>query len=129
MNQKVKIAKVSMGVLAVLVLIGFMSSCEKYTFTPPTINPNDSVHFATEIQPIFSSTASTPCINCHNGAITPDLRAGKSYDALTTHGMITPPATTSILYMQVISAGHTARTSDIQKQKIFVWINQGAHNN
>ena len=125
MNQKVKIAKVSLGVLVMLMLIGFLSSCEKYAYTPPTINPNDSVHFATDIQPIFNN----PCINCHNGAITPDLRAGSSYNALSTHGMITPPATTSILYMQVISASHTARTSDIQKQKIYVWINLGAHNN
>jgi hypothetical protein len=125
MNQKVKIAKVSLGVFVILIVIGFMSSCEKYTYTPPTINPNDSVHFATEIQPIFNGI----CINCHNGAVSPDLRDGKSFSSLTTKGMITPPAETSKLYMKVISASHTARTSDIEKQKILVWINQGAHNN
>jgi hypothetical protein len=125
MNQKVKIAKVFLGVLVILAVIGIMSSCEKYTFTPPTINPTDSVHFATEIQPIFNGI----CINCHNGAITPDLREGKSYESLSTHGMITPPAETSILYTMVISPSHTARTSDLEKQKINVWINQGAHNN
>jgi hypothetical protein len=125
MNQKVKIAKVSLGVLVLLIVIGVMSSCEKYTFTPPTINPTDSVYFATEIQPIFNGI----CINCHNGAVSPDLRAGKSYNSLTTKGMVTPPAETSILYMKVISASHTARTSDIEKQKIHNWIDQGAHNN
>ena len=125
MNQKVKIAKVFMGVLVLLILIGAMSSCEKYQFTPPTLDPTDSIHFATEIQPIFNGI----CINCHNGAVSPDLREGKSYSSLSAKGLITPPAETSGLYMKVISASHTARTSDIEKQKIFVWINQGAHNN
>lgn len=125
MNQKVKIVRAILGIAVMLIVIGSLTSCEKYTFTPPKISQTDTVHFSTQIQPIFNGI----CINCHNGAISPDLREGKSYNSLTTKGLITPPAETSLLYMQVISSSHTARTTDIEKQKIFVWINQGAKNN
>jgi hypothetical protein len=125
MNQKVKIVRVFLGVMVVIIVLGIMSSCEKYTYTPPVLNPADTVHFQTEIQPIFNGI----CINCHNGALAPDLRSGKSYNSLTTGGYVNLPAETSLLYKQVISASHTARTTDLQKQQILVWIEQGAHNN
>jgi hypothetical protein len=125
MNQKVKIVKPILGIAITLLVIGAMSSCEKYAFTPPKIDTTDTVHFSATVQPIFNGI----CINCHNGAVSPDLRVGKSYNALTTGGYVNQPAETSRLYMQVTSASHTARTTDIQKQQIFVWIEQGAHNN
>ncbi len=125
MNQKVKLLRSIVGITVTLMVIGIMSSCEKYTFTPPKVSQTDTVHYSTEIQPIFNGI----CINCHNGAVSPDLREGKSYNSLTKMGLITPPAETSGLYTMVISPSHTARTTDVEKQKIFIWINQGAHNN
>ncbi|HVN57850.1 MAG TPA: hypothetical protein VMT63_06110 [Bacteroidales bacterium] len=125
MNHLSKVVRVILGLTVVLTLVGALSSCEKYTWTPPTINTADSLHFSTDIQPIFNGI----CINCHNGNISPDLRDGKSFASLTNMGLITPPGETSGLYLMVTSASHTARTTDIQKQKILVWINQGAKNN
>jgi hypothetical protein len=125
MNQKAKMIRVSLTLMVMLVVIIALSSCEKYTFTPPKLNPNDTVHFQTEIQPIFNGI----CINCHAGALAPDLRDGKSWSSLTTGGFVNPPAETSILYTHINTASHIARTTDLEKQKIYVWIEQGAKNN
>jgi hypothetical protein len=126
MNQKGKMLRVSLAVMVTLVTIIGISSCEKYNFTPPTINPTDSVHFSTVIQTIFTSH----CINCHNGSIqSPDLRDGKSYESLTTGSYVSLPANASLLYSQITSSSHTPRTTDLEKQEILVWIEQGFHNN
>lgn len=125
MNQKGKILRVSLAVMVALVTIIGISSCEKYTFTPPVVNPNDTVYFHTEIQPIFNGI----CINCHNGNVSPDLREGKSYETLTKGSYVSLPAASSLLYTQITSSSHIARTTDLQKQQILVWIEQGFHNN
>jgi hypothetical protein len=126
MNQKIKIARVLPGVIVALVVLGAISSCEKYTYTPPVLNTTDTVHFQTQIQPIFNGI----CINCHNGSgLNPDLRDGKSYNSLTTGGYVNQPAASSLLNMQINSSSHTSRTTDLQKQQILVWIEQGALNN
>lgn len=102
-----------------------ISSCEKYTFRPPEVDPDYAWSLKDDIQPIFSSS----CISCHGGSIAPDLRAGNSYNALTKGGYVTLPAEESRLYKTIISPGHTARTTEAEKLKILYWITQGAKNN
>ena len=44
--------------IATLIIIGgviLFGSCEKYSFLVETVNPTDTVHFQTEIQPIFTA--------------------------------------------------------------------------
>jgi hypothetical protein len=106
------------------VLVG-MSSCEKYSWIPEKINPVDSVHFATDIQPIFTAN----CATCHSATRRPDLRDGKAYKSLTDGAYVTLPGETSKLYTKMTGSDHAPRSNDIDKQKVLIWINQGAHNN
>jgi hypothetical protein len=109
----------------VVAAIGGLSSCEKYSWMPEKINPVDSVHFQAEIQPIFTAN----CVSCHGAIKAPDLRDGKSYKALTEGGYVNQPGETSELYTKMIGSEHSPRSSDVDKQKVLIWINQGAHNN
>jgi mono/diheme cytochrome c family protein len=86
MNQIGKKMRVSLAITVILVSIIGLSSCEKYTFSPPQVNPNDTVYYQTDIQSIFNSD----CISCHGGATSPNLTAAKSYNALTKGGYVTP---------------------------------------
>ena len=115
-----------MAALMIIAVIGVLASCEKYTYMPEVINPVDTVHFQAEIQPIFNAK----CISCHTSIRNPDLRDGRSYASLTNGGFVNQPGETSILYVQITTeSAHIPRTSDAEKQKILIWINQGAKNN
>jgi hypothetical protein len=125
MNQISKIAKVIAGIIVTVVVLASVSSCEKFALTYPKVNTTDSLHFSTDIQPVFNGI----CINCHNGSTSPDLREGKAYNALKNGGYINLPGETSRLYVKITGTSHSSRTTDVQKQKILIWINQGAKNN
>jgi hypothetical protein len=125
MNQKFKRTRQIIIALVLIAAAGGLSSCEKYSFLPPRINPDLTVHFSTEIQPIFTSN----CVACHGGLQFPNLSEGKSYNSLTKAGFVNTPGETSRLYLQMTSSSHTSRSTDIDKQKVLNWINQGALNN
>lgn len=110
---------------AIIAVLFIFASCEKYGFMIPEADPDVPVLFQTEIQPIFTSN----CVVCHKGARDPDLRNGNSYAALTSGGFVNLPAETSKLYSTVESAGHTSFTLPAEKQKILIWIKQGAKDN
>jgi hypothetical protein len=126
MNQKLSMLKQLMTAFIVIAAIGGLASCEKYTFKPEVINTVDTVHFKTEIQPIFNAK----CVSCHTSIRKPDLREGYSYNSLTTGGFVNKPGESSILYLQMTTVStHIPRSSDTEKQKVLIWINQGAKNN
>jgi hypothetical protein len=125
MNQRLNMLRQLLAALIVIAAIGGLSSCEKYSYTPEVVNPTDSVHFQAEIQPIFNAN----CISCHGAIKAPDLRDGHSYNALTSGGYVDLPGEESKLYTKMIGPDHTPRSSDVDKQKVLIWINQGAHNN
>jgi hypothetical protein len=105
--------------------ISMMVSCEKYSYQVETVSPTDTVHFQADLQPIFTAS----CALCHNASRKPDLRNGFSYNSLQTGGYITPADSTCKLYKQ-ISGGHpSASFSSADRQKIFIWVKQGAKNN
>jgi hypothetical protein len=115
-------------ILLVVVLIAagaVLASCEKYTFTPPAVDPNNPWSFQTDIQPIFNSN----CVSCHAGTTAPDLREGKSYSYLTKNGYLSDPAESSKLYSKMISSGHLSRSSEADRLKVLYWLQQGAQNN
>jgi hypothetical protein len=125
MNQRLNMLRQLLAAIIVVATIGVLSSCEKYSWMPEKINPVDSVHFQAEIQPIFSAR----CISCHGAIKAPDLRDGHSYNALTEGGYVNQPGETSELYTKMTGADHAPRSSDVDKQKVLIWINQGAKNN
>lgn len=125
MNHNFRIIRQIFTALIIIGAVVGFSSCEKYSYAPPSVNTADTVHFSTEIQPIFTAK----CLTCHGTLRAPDLRAGHSFDALTSLGLITPPGLTSGLYVKLTTGDHIPRASDLDKQKILIWINQGAKNN
>jgi type 1 glutamine amidotransferase len=126
MNQKIGRIRQILVVLLLIAAIEGFSSCEKYSYTERPVDPNTTWHFQTDIQPIFNGI----CITCHGGVQAPDLRAGKSYAALTKGGYVKSPGETSILYIQITTqSDHIPRTTSAEKFKILYWINQGALNN
>jgi hypothetical protein len=114
------------GMFALIALAGMIlvTSCEKYTFKVETIDPGTQILFQADIQPIFTGT----CILCHKGSRNPDLRTGNSYTSLSTGGFITPANETCTLYSKV-NSGHPTSLSTADRQKILLWIKQGAQNN
>jgi len=125
MNKKLKMFRQLMAAFLVLAAIGGLSSCEKYSWIPEKVNPVDTVHFSAVIQPIFTSN----CASCHNQYNLPDLRSGYSWESLTTGGYVDLPGENSKLYKQMTSSSHSSRSTDVDKQHVLIWINQGAHNN
>ena len=103
----------------------FFSSCEKVQIDAPKVDPNTVWTLSGDIQPIFTAN----CISCHGGTRTPDLRSGKSYSSLTTNGLVSSPASSSVLYTKMTSSDHTSRSTDAEKLKVLYWIQQGAKNN
>ena len=126
MNQKMKrIRQIFVALVLIAAVEGF-SSCEKYSFSQPAVDPNATWHLQADIQPIFNSN----CITCHGGIQSPDLRSGKSYLALTKGGFVKSPGESSILYHQITTnTDHIPRTTSAEKLKILYWISQGALNN
>jgi hypothetical protein len=126
MNQKLKRIRQIFVALILIAAVESFSSCEKYSYTARPVDPNTTWHLSSDIQPIFNGI----CVNCHNGSLKPDLRQGKSWDALTKGGYVKLPGETSFLYVQITTqADHIPRTTSTEKQKILYWINQGALNN
>jgi hypothetical protein len=126
MNKKLKRIRQIFVALILIAAVESFSSCEKYSYAQPKVDPNITWHFQTDIQPIFNSN----CITCHNGTQFPDLRSGKSFAALTKAGLITLPAETSGLYVQITTqTEHISRTTSLEKDKILNWLLQGALNN
>ncbi|HEX2920658.1 MAG TPA: hypothetical protein VHO50_05780 [Bacteroidales bacterium] len=109
----------------ILIISVAFSSCEKYRFSPPDVDPNATWSLSNDIQPIFNSN----CITCHGGAISPDLRETRSYNSLTKGEYVKTPAESSRLYTKLNAPDHQARTTPVEKLKILYWIQQGAKDN
>jgi hypothetical protein len=125
MNQNVKkIRQILAGLLLITAAAGF-SSCEKYQWAPVKVDPEVVIFFQQDIQPILTAK----CATCHTATKAPDLRDGKSYAALTKGAYINLPGETSKIYLKMIGTDHAARSSDLDKQNVLNWINQGAKNN
>lgn len=120
-------------VVAFIAAIIAFSSCEKYIWDPPVIEPPDTtggfdtIFYLIEIAPLFPDYS---CTSCHGGAIAPDLRPEFSYDQLTTLGLIdaTNPGESDVVE-KMESETHGAKWS-FDHIKLFTdWVYQGAMNN
>lgn len=112
-----------------------MQSCyydTVYELPEVPIDPEVPISYETQIMPIWK----TDCVDCHNGAVAPDLRPENSYAALINGGyVIKGDAENSILYQTLIWADGVSRMpiqyklSNSEIELVEVWINQGAENN
>jgi len=125
MNQKIKRIRQLLVAMVLATWVFWISSCEKFHWAPEVIDPVDTVHFQTNIQPIFTAN----CLACHGAIQSPILKDGKAYKNLKDGGFVELPGETSRLYLKMTSSGHDSKSSDGDKQKVLIWINQGALNN
>lgn len=125
MNKKLKRTRQLLVALIIATLVIGISSCEQYSFTPEVVNTVDTVYFQTEIQTIFTAN----CVTCHGAIQSPILKTGKAYNNLVEGGFVDQPGETSKLYLKMIDSGHSPKSTDVEKQKVLIWINQGALNN
>ena len=124
MNPKVKKVRQLLAAVIIFAAAAGFNSCEKFGIPPIPFDPLATWHFQADIQPIFSAN----CTDCHNGTRSPDLRDGKSFNALKGVYVATP-AENSRLYLKMTSSGHSAKSTDNEKLKVLNWIKQGALNN
>lgn len=108
-------------------------SCEKATIDNGSFSkiydpsaPIDSVHFSTDIQPIFASN----CVGCHTSQV-PVLEASVAYANIMNGYVVAGSPSTSSLYIKLtdLNSSHVSRATQPQKDKIHDWISQGAVNN
>ncbi len=111
----------ALPVLAIVILTS-VTSCEKVTLKPVDVG---QVSFSEDLIPIFTKN----CAGCHSDAINPDLRAENAYKSLTEGGYInTENPENSELLTKLNSGSHQARATEVEKEKIKAWIEQGAKN-
>jgi hypothetical protein len=108
-----------------LILAGILliSACEKVVFPPPEVP--EQVSYSQDIQPIWDNK----CITCHNGGRNPDLRPDHSYASLLDGGYINTGSPASSELMEKLYGSHDSRATEAEKQKILVWITEGAQDN
>lgn len=126
--RRKKINNTGVIILFAFSLVFLVFSCEKYSYEPPSLNPDEEISFQSDIIPIFKNN----CVGCHGGSISPDLRAGNAYESLMDGYISSDPENdpeSSEIYQKLQESSHSARASEIEKLKILSWIRQGAQNN
>jgi hypothetical protein len=124
--------KIIFQTLAVLTVIILVSSCQYKWIVEPEIpppDPEDTISFSQEIEPIWSTQG---CTGCHNtGGQNPDLSAGNAYNSITTAGLVDTgtPEDSKIYYYPLPDGNHYVKYSSAQAALILAWIEQGALDN
>ncbi len=119
----------TIGILAAILLA---TSCQyKFIVEPvvPPPDPEDTVYYSQEIEPIFGTQG---CTGCHTtGATKPDLTIGNSYNSITSMGLVVPndPDASKIYFYPLPDGSHYAKYTSSQGAIIFGWIDQGALDN
>lgn len=131
--------KLIFQVITILAIVSFFISCE-YEFieiatpTPPdpgdTTQPIDTIKFAAQIEPIFSSSS---CTNCHYSGASLDLTAGAAYNSIMSQNLAIPfdAENSRIYYYPHPQLGtHNTKYSTVDEANlIYGWIYQGCLNN
>jgi hypothetical protein len=125
MDLEIRKIKKIMTAFVLLAALSGLIACEDFKVTQPAVDPNATWSLQTDIQPIFNAN----CITCHGGSKSPDLREGKSFDALTKGGYVNLPADASRLYSTIQGTDHISRSTETERLKVLYWITQGAKNN
>jgi hypothetical protein len=121
--------QVLLNCISILLGILFLTACEYTVIRPEPVNPNDTVSFSLNVQPIF-----TRCNGggCHSGSgPKPDLASANAYKSLMDNGFVIPfNGAGSILYTCLQTGGVMASYGNTKDNgTIKTWIDQGAKNN
>ena len=115
--------------LSLLCFSCYYDEIPDHILNPPeiTIDPEDpdfvEIKLSTDIQPLFTAN----CIGCHSDNRDPDLREGKSYEALIPEFVTKNNAESSSLYT-FTKDGHGGLSAE-EIELIKAWINLGALDN
>ncbi|MEI6455192.1 MAG: hypothetical protein WCO93_02795 [bacterium] len=115
--------------ISILVGILFLTACEYTVIKPEPVNPNDTVSFSLNVQPIFERCNGA---GCHVGSgPKPDLAPANAYKSLMDNGFVIPSnGAGSILYTCLQAGGVMAAYGNTKDNgTIKTWIDQGAKNN
>ena len=109
---------------AVLTGILLFGSCEQVVYPIPELP--DTVSYSLDIQPIWDNK----CVSCHDGGPDPDLRPDTSYNTLMTGGYVNvdEPAESELM-KKLSKPPHDGRATEMEKQLILQWIEEGAKDN
>ncbi|MBN1988369.1 MAG: hypothetical protein JW783_03120 [Bacteroidales bacterium] len=138
MSKKPNTKHLSIVLIIMLFGASLLVSCEEHQYEPLTFDADVEISFKDNIQPIFDGN----CIGCHNGGISPDFRADKSYTSLIDGSYVNLEApASSRLYVKLTGSGSH---QDFLRGKIIAvndtidalatdvilkWIEQGAKDN
>ncbi|MFO7615769.1 MAG: hypothetical protein R6V75_00795 [Bacteroidales bacterium] len=116
-----------LGLFLCFLLLG-LAACEYDTIVPKEIIVPEEVSYNADIAPIFVTVG---CTGCHSGGTAPDLRADKSYAALTGGGFVDTGNPEASKLLVKINAGHanSGNITATEKALILKWITEGAKNN
>jgi hypothetical protein len=119
-------------ILFIIALVGLasMQSCQYDWYEPVEPDIPEVVSYSEYIQPIWDKGCNGS--GCHgNGGFSPNLIAGKSYDAIMSEGLVNLASPeSSILYTKCIPGGSMNQfTQPGDTDYILAWIQQGAQNN
>ena len=112
-------------------LLFALQGCYYDELSPDSAVLPTNVSFSNDVQRIFNIN----CVSCHNGAQTPNLSSGNSYDALINGNYVIPfDAANSHLTKSLLGEGFaimppSGSLSQSDIAKISQWINEGALNN
>jgi len=124
--------KIVLQTLAVLAIVLVASSCQYKWIVEPVIpppDPEDTISFSQEIEPIWADQG---CTGCHNGGSTqPDLRADYAYNSITSLGLVdtADPEASTIYYYPLPDGNHYVKYTSAQAVLVLAWIEQGALDN
>ncbi len=132
-NKKMKIF-IRTAVTVIMIALA-VAGCKYDWIVPeevPEIDPNDpeqAISFSAEILPIF--TSGNNCTACHNGSLSPDLRAENAYNSINTSRYINKdaPEESRIYAIPHPDGSHYKKLTPVQAAKVLAWIQQGAKNN
>lgn len=127
MSQKINLTKHIIAAGLIIISAMFFVSCEKYEWVKPVLDPTIPISFQNEIVPIFSTVygpENKSCIGCHGNS--PNFNSTELYNTLNS-GLINKDNPESSLIIQKLYGSHNARCSEENKQRILIWIQQGAN--
>lgn len=125
-NMKYRIFE---GVIVSLLMVTGLSGCVYQEISTPEIQIPDSVSYAVDVLPIFTTNCSLS--GCHaSGNIPPDLSAESAYVSLTFFGYVdVDNPGESLIYKKLTGGSMKAYAGDQEKAIILKWIEQGALDN
>lgn len=125
--------KLIRNLLLLLFAVCMLISCEYETIEfeePVPPDPEDTISFAQQIEPIFISSQ---CTNCHSGSLPLDLTTGNSYASIVANGTVVaeyPDSSKIYTYPHPVTGNHKDRYKTVEDADlIYGWIFQGALDN